>query len=126
MTREAFIDVLRCSYEIEGDKIIVTHKGWVVLDLLEEIPSDVHFNNSGGVSLGLLKEIPSGVQFNNGDLVEFNSLKRISSSVQFNNESTVYLRSLTGDGFIYWEGNIKGINNKRLLNMMIKQGVFER
>jgi hypothetical protein len=52
--------------------------------------------------------------------------------VEFNNGGSVYLRSLIGgsalvDGwFNRWESNIEGIDSKRLLNKMIKQGVFER
>jgi hypothetical protein len=44
----------------------------------------------------------------------------------FRNGGFISLSSLTGDYFNRWEGNIKGIDNKRLLNLMIKQGVFER
>ena len=36
----------------------------------------------------------------------------------------VYLKSLTGDYFHEWKGNIKGIDKKRLLNGMIKRGIF--
>jgi len=36
------------------------------------------------------------------------------------------LKSLLGGAFGYWEGNIEGIDEKRLLNKMIKDGVFER
>jgi len=36
------------------------------------------------------------------------------------------LKSLLGGAFGYWKGNIEGIDSKRLLNLMIKQGVFER
>jgi hypothetical protein len=46
--------------------------------------------------------------------------------VEFNNRVYVYLRSLIRGGFQDWEGNIEGINSKRLLNKMIKDGLFER
>jgi len=36
------------------------------------------------------------------------------------------LRDLIGGWFNEWKGNIEGIDSKRLLNAMIKQGVFER
>jgi hypothetical protein len=89
MTREEFIEVLDdkgYSYEIEGNKIVVTGKG--------------------DVWLGSLTSLPSGVEFGNrGD---------------------VWLKSLIGDWFYLWNGNIKGIDKKRLLNKMIKDGVFER
>jgi len=46
--------------------------------------------------------------------------------VEFKNEGFVYLESLIGGYFDDWKGNIEGIDHKRLLNKMIKQGVFER
>jgi hypothetical protein len=46
--------------------------------------------------------------------------------VKFENGGNVFLESLTGDWFSEWKGNIKGIDSKRLLNMMIKKGLFER
>jgi hypothetical protein len=41
------------------------------------------------------------------------------------NEGDVYLKALE-DWFNDWKGNIEGIDEKRLLNKMIKDGVFER
>ena len=87
MTREEFIarlDEKGYSYEIEGDKIIVTYKGYVDLNALTSLPPGVVFNNKGDV----------------------------------------YLESLVGGWFEDWQGNIKGIDSKRLLNMMIKRGMF--
>jgi hypothetical protein len=45
--------------------------------------------------------------------------------VEFRNGGSVYLGSVMG-WFSGWEGNIEGVDEKRLLNKMIKQGVFER
>ena len=89
MTQEEFIKVLnreKYSYEIEGDKIIVTSKGNVYLDSLTSLPSGVEFNNGGGVDL----------------------------------------ESIIGGWLYQWKGNIEGIDSKRLLNLMISKGVFER
>ena len=86
MTREEFIGVLEeegYSYEIEGDKLVVT--GWYVF-------------------LDSLETLPPGVEFKNG--------------------RDVYLSSLVGGRIDEWSGNIKGLDSKRLLNVMIKQGVF--
>jgi hypothetical protein len=44
--------------------------------------------------------------------------------VVFNNLGDVALNSLVGGWFENWKGNIEGIDSKRLLNLMIKQGVF--
>ena len=115
MTREEFIKVLEekrgYSYEIEGDRIIVTHNGQVDLRSLPSLPPGVVFKGKGGVLLDSLTSLPPGVEFKNG--------------------RSVYLRSLIGgstlDGWIKdWKGNIEGIDSKRLLNLMIKKGVFER
>ena len=109
MIQKEFIKVLkrsRVSYEIEGDKVVVTH--------------------GGDVDLGSLTSLPPGVEFKNKGRVWLRSLTSISPGVEFNNEGGVDLDSLTGDWFSAWEGNIEGIDSKRLLNKMIKDGVFER
>lgn len=147
MTREEFIEVLEdlgYAYEIEGDKIIVTHRGNVNLILLETIPrgvvfnsgdvvylyhlktipSDTKFNNRGVVNLGSLKTLPSGMEFNNGEGINLASLKTIPPIVMFNNGGGVYLSSLIGGWFKDWNGNIEGIASKRLLNSMISKGMF--
>ena len=107
MTREEFIAILDeegYSYEIEGDRIIVTHNGYVLLDALTSLPPGVVFKNKGDVDLRSLTSLPSGVVFKNGE--------------------NVYLGLLIGRWFDEWAGNIEGIDPKRLLNVMIKQGVF--
>ena len=109
MTRKEFIKVLkdnRYSYEIKGDKIIVTHKGSVWLDSLTSIPPGVVFRNEGNVFLQSLTSLPPGVEFRNG--------------------GDVNLGALIGGRFSGWDGNIEGIDSKRLLNKMISKGLFER
>ena len=107
MTREEFIKVLDeegYSYEIEGDKIVVTY-GY-------------------GVDLSALTSIPPGVEFKNGGYVDLESLTSLPPGVEFKNGEDVYLGLLIGRWFDEWQGNIEGIDSKRLLNVMIKQGVF--
>ena len=53
-------------------------------------------------------------------------LTSLPPGVEFKNKGDVYLGSLIGGEFDDWEGNIEGIEGKRLLNLMVKQGVFER
>ena len=109
MTQEAFINVLDeegYSYEIEGDRIVVTY-GY-------------------GVDLSALTSIPPGVEFKNGGYVDLESLTSLPPGVEFKNGEDVYLGLLIGRWFDEWQGNIEGIDSKRLLNVMIKQGVFER
>ena len=116
MTREEFIEILkrkRYFYEIEGDRIVVTYKGSVLLDSLS-----LSFS-------GFSTSLPSGVEFKNGGSVDLGSLSSIPPGVEFKNGSNVLLKQI-GGYFYDWKGNIKGVDPKRLLNMMIKQGVFER
>ena len=148
MTQEEFIEVLDkkgYSYEIEGDKIVVTDKGGVDLNSLISIPPGVEFRNGGGVYLRNLTSIPPGVEFRNGEGVYLRNLTSIPPGIAFRNSGDVSLESITiipndvvfengGHVFLkndwFWfvkrESNNKGIDSKRLLNAMIKQGVFER
>jgi hypothetical protein len=107
MTQKEFIKVLEFvgySYEIEGDKLVVTHEWGVDLDALTSLPPGVMFSNEGSVWLNDLKSLPSGVVFKNG--------------------GDVWLNSLTGDWFARWKGNIEGIAPNRLLNSMISKEMF--
>ena len=150
MTQEEFIKVLEekrgYSYEIEGDRIIVTHGGlldlrslpslppgvvfknggYVLLDSLTSLPSGVEFRNGWDVDLRSLTSLPPGVVFKNGGDVRLDSLTSLPPGVEFKNGRSVYLGYLIGRWFKEWKGNIKGIASKRLLNVMIKQRVFER
>ena len=52
MTQKEFINILDengYSYQIKGDRIIVTHEGDVFLQTLDTIPSGVEFENVGDV-----------------------------------------------------------------------------
>ena len=173
MTQKAFIRLLKnkgYSYEIEGDKIVVTNgrrapddhaifeirsipsgvvfknRGSVYLGKLTSLPPGVvfenrlnveldslislhpgvEFRNGGRVWLESLTSLPPGVEFKNGEDVWLDSLISLHPGVEFKNRGDVYLRSITGNWFKYCKGNIEGIDPKRLLNVMIKQGVFER
>ena len=170
MTQKEFIKVLDesgYSYQIKGDRIIVTHEDDVDLQTLDTIPSDVEFENggdhaitsissgvvfrnSGHVIMRSLPSLPSGVEFENAGnvglpkctslppvmefknegLVVLTSITSISPGVNFKNGGDVFLgmvkigRSLIGGFFSDWQGNMVGIDSNRLLNVMIKQGVF--
>ena len=129
MTRKEFIGVLDAenySYEIEGDKIVVTYKGGVYLGSITSIPPGVVFNNTGPINLESLTSLPSGVVFKNGGYVNLESLTSLPPGVGFKNGRYVNLESLIGGLSDKWKGNIKGIDNKRLLNLMISKGIFER
>jgi len=107
MTREEFIKILnkkKYSYEMEGNEILVTHQENLYLSSLESLPPGVRFQNQGDVRLDSLKSLPPGVQFQN--------------------QGNVLLRSLMGGWFYEWNGNIKGVDSKRLLNLMIDKSLF--
>jgi hypothetical protein len=131
MTQEEFIKILDkkgYSYKIEGDRIVVTYEGNVDLESLTSLPPSVVFKNGGAVDLEGPTSLPPGVVFKNRGNVYLSSLTSISPGVKFENEGNegdVYLKALE-DWFNDWKGNIEGIDSKRLLNVMIKQGVFER
>jgi hypothetical protein len=128
MTREEFIKVLEekdYSYEIQGNKIVVTG-GYIGLNDLTSIPPGVVFNNGWAVNLTSLTSLPAGVVFRNKESVYLRSLTSLSPDVEFNNKGYVLLDSLTGDYFNRWEGNIEGVNSKRLLNKMITLGLFDK
>ena len=128
MTPEEFIAILDekdYSYEIEGDKIVVTEDGDVDLYLLKTIPTDVVFNNGGYVALSSLHTIPPGVDLKNGGDVYLNLLKTIPPGVEFNNGGHVFLNLVKITGLLRkWNGNIEGIDTNRLLNLMINKGMF--
>ena len=128
MTQEKFREVLdgkRYSYEMEGNKIVVTRKGTVYLNSLTSIPLDMEFKNKGSVYLNSLTSLPPGAVFSNEGEVGLGSLTSLSPGVIFDNGGDVYLRSLMGGFFDDWKGNIEGIDNKRLLHVMISLGLFE-
>ena len=114
MTQEEFIKELDengCSYEIRGNKIVVTNEDTVYLNTLTSLPPDVVFENGGYVGLRDLTSIPPGVVFENGEDVWLKS----------------FISGRDNKGYFgYWEGNIYGIDSKRLLNLMISKGLFER
>jgi len=149
MTQKEFISILKkkgYSYEIVGDRIVVTDRGYVNLRALTSLPPGVEFRNGSGVWLSALTSLPPGVVFRNGGNVWLSALTSISPGVEFRNDGDVDLESLTslppgvefrnegyvrlsaliGGWFDEWEGNIEGIDSNRLLNVMIKDGVFER
>ena len=121
---------LRDTYytEVKGGKIIVSafpdEDGSCDIDLRElEIPSDVIFENEGEVTLSI-EEIPENVEFANEGDVYLYHVENIHPSVKFNNEGDVWLK--VGWFNLIWKGNIEGIDPKRLLNLMIKRGMFGR
>jgi hypothetical protein len=127
MTREEFISILdekEYPYEILGNKVVVTHDRDVDLNALTSLPRGVEFKNEGHVYLRALTSISPGVVFKNVGYVDLGSLTSLPPGVVFKNGGFVYLRALIGGRFRDWKGNIEGIDSNKLLNAMIKQGMF--
>ena len=127
MTQKTFIKILDkngYSYEIEGNKIVVTEV-YADLGSLTSIPPGVVFKNGRDVNLESLKTLPSGVKFRNRGYVYLDSLETISTGVGFENGGSVNL-GILGDYFYLWKGNIEGVDPNMLLNKMISIGLFDR
>jgi hypothetical protein len=127
MTQEEFEQELKkfgYSFERAGDEILVTHQGSVRLHSLKSLPPGVRFQNQGWVSLDSLKSLPPGVQFKNNGDVGLSSLESLPPGFRFENQWDVDLNSLMGGWFYEWNGNIKGVDSKRLLNLMIDKKLF--
>ena len=111
-------------YDIQGDKIIVTHKGSVGLYSLKTLPPGVGFKNRGNVGLYSLETLPPGVGFMNGGYVDLYSLKTLPPGVEFKNDGGVRLNGILGGWLNEWEGNIEGVDDKRLLRLMANKELF--
>ena len=131
MTREEFIKVL----EEEGYPYVVDEKDNLVvgarnmsdtidLGFITSLPPRVIFVNQKDLHLGSLEAIPTGVKFHNKGTVFLDRVKTISVGVEFHNVKVVYLYTAMDGRFNKWKGNIEGIASNRLLNGMIKGGMF--
>jgi len=87
---------------------------------LESIPSGISFNNTGHVNLSSIKEIPSGVIFNNKGTVDLYMVKKIHPDVRFSKDSRFHNNMTNGLMFKHTQG----IAINRIINMMIKKGLF--
>jgi hypothetical protein len=130
MKREWFLRILEEEgylHLLEGDKIVAMSNGSMELDFIKSIPPNVEFRNKGTLYLNILESIPSGTFFNNRGDVYLNQITSIPPGVVFNNIGNIQLRSFHSlDPFNPMEWEIKGIDfsRKRLLNLMIKKGLF--
>jgi hypothetical protein len=111
--------------------IVFKNKGNVFLNNIEELPSGIEFRNGGDIQMGELKDLPSDVVIANGGTIFLRSIEKIHPGVEFNNGQGKYLESVSflsvflGDkNNIHTECKIDRINNRRLINFMIKKGLF--
>jgi len=94
---EKFIKTLRekgYEYMRDGDKIIVTHNGYVDLRNLKELPENITFANRWGVYLRSLKKLPETTKFANGGSIDLCRLKELPENITFANKGCVYLYNL--------------------------------
>ena len=119
MTHEEFIQVLDkegYTYEIEGNKIIVTNKGKVGLEYLTSLPSDVVFRNEGGVHFRRLDyRILESVEFRNEGVIEFIDMYNTSSILfrKYNNGYNLFVHENYLDDFCTLETTVSYFRNKR-------------
>ena len=124
---EKYLDDKGYSHNLdeENDMLVVDDYTNVVLDDIDTIPSGVVFRNRGNVWIDSITDISPGVHFENRGNVILDAVKSIPPGVVFNNFGRVNLASLLEFTLDDWEGHIKGINRKRLLNLMINKGLFQ-
>jgi hypothetical protein len=126
MTREEFIkrlDVVNKWAGVKGEPIYtIDEKGKI---LITGNNGTVAFNKTKGLDIPFVDSIPEDVEFNNDGAIRLDNVKHIDPSVRFNNTGWIYLGELfNGMTTKRWEGNIEGIDNKGLLNLMISKGLF--
>jgi len=128
MTREEFKkvggDVQMNSLETISPDVEFNNSGSVRLVSLKTLPPSFVFGNGENIYLDLLKTLPPGVVFKNRGYFFLGSIETIPPGMEFRND--VYSNSLFGGWFKNWDENIKGIDSTRLLNKMIKDGLFDR
>jgi hypothetical protein len=129
MTREEFekyLDDKGYSHNIDDDdsRLVLDDYINIVLDDIDTMPSGVVFRNRGNVWIDSITDISPGVHFENEGNVILDAVKIIPPGVVFNNSGRVNLASLLEFTLDDWEGHIKGVNHKHLLNLMIKKGLF--
>jgi len=142
MTREAFIEYLEykaIDFQIEASgMIVITYDDYdLYLDhTVTEIPSGVEFRTSHQVRCSYVKVVNPNVIFNmqgkwgSEPWVWLPHAEKIYPGVEFHNNGSCVLKVFERERraniktFRDWKGNIKGIDSNKLLNAMIKQGMF--
>jgi hypothetical protein len=119
MTREGFLKILdriaelrkiKDLYQIQDGKILISSN-----------TGTVDFNFTIGFNDHSIKELPGNIEFVNSGPVRLDNTIGIDPTVVFNNNGYVSIKKLNTRT---WNGNIKGINGRRLLNLMIKKELF--
>jgi len=105
--------------------IVFNNKGDIWLEDVNDLPENVTFNNEGEINLATYTKIPASTKFNekNGDIF-LNSLKSVSPEIQFHNRGILVLGKIDPRAREGWKGFVPGIDDKRLINFMIKKGLF--
>ena len=115
---------LRNLEEIPSEVVFNNNKN-VILNMVDKISSDVKFINGGDVKFYGCEFVPSNLNFNNYKDVILHSVKHISENVIFNNKVNVELnpneKVLFSEGVIFnSEGEVKYEFIKIPFNLNIK------
>jgi hypothetical protein len=124
MTQEEFIAVIERKnypYSIQGDTIVFPERILNITFDITSIPSNVEFRNSGDVVMNDLEIIPANVIFRNVGSVFLHNVTIIDSTSTFSNGRRVFLKEIST---MLFPPKIKGIRNKRIMNLMIKMELF--
>jgi hypothetical protein len=132
------LDKMDFIYSIEGDMIIIgsnglSKKGYrdlnhgnINLSALKSLPPNIVFKNTGWIDFESITYVPPGTNFDNGGRVYLDSVTEISPTANFGDYVTdVWIEKLrikTEE----WDLDISGIRDVRILNKMIKDGLFDR
>lgn len=99
------------------------NSGSVHLNSLVSFSPGLVFGNNKDVFLNKIKELVPGVEFKNRAGVFIPLLESISPSVEFKNSGPIVFKKL-GINTWGWSLRINNIDDKRLLNLMIKRGIL--
>lgn len=130
-------------YETQGDTLVI-HENFNELKEMEELPEGIKFMNDHTIWFNKLKSFPPDTIFRNGGGLFFKELDSIPDNFRFENKGGIFfgkpLDSIPkGVEFVNvtsvsiergdfnsrkYEGKIKGIDQMRLFQMMVKQGVL--
>lgn len=125
MTREEFINELYrkgYAYEIDGNRIIITHKDKVWLDDMESIPAGVEFMNKGEVRLNSLNFFSERTKLNNSGKIYLHSIKEFPRDIEFGKNITDI--RIGHKWFSDYQFDINDINKARYFSLLIKKGLI--
>lgn len=141
--RKIFISYLLNNdirYLEDGERIIIVEERSFYINL-PEIPDNISFESGEAIDIEGLKEINcENITFLNNGYVCLPQLENIKGEVIFGNKGSVHAKNLRyipktvsfeNDGHIFIKGpyNLNSVNHvmdSKVMNAMLKRGIFER